>query len=214
APFGRASNAPEPVLTGPDPVRAAHLAAVPAAADRPKTEGTPVPSTASKSRRDVAVVPWPAGTTVREQLATLRVPRVLLVAEDQDPPDLLDELEDWVREGVHPDDLAARTRPLAARAAKQVPTVDAEGLVRFGSSWTVVPPNQIGVTRLLVEHFDQVVPRGLVAEAYVSSGGSAHPNSMRSVTVRLAHRLAELDLELVTIRARGFMLTWPAASAG
>ncbi len=173
-----------------------------------------MPTTSSLSRRDVAVVPWPAGTAVRDQLAALRVPRLLLIADDHEPPALLDDLEDWVREGIHPDDLAARTKPLAARAREDVPSIDADGLVRFGSAWTVVPPNQIEVTRLLIDRFGSVASRASLAEAYVTSGGSGHPNSMRSVTVRLARRLAPLGLELVTIRGRGLMLTWSGGRVG
>jgi hypothetical protein len=126
---------------------------------------------------------------------------------------MLDDLEDWVREGIHPDDLAARTRPLAARAGADAPTIEADGLLRFGGGWTVVPPSQVEVTRRLVERFDSVVPKADLVAAYVASGGSGHPNSIRSVTVRLAKRLDLVGLELVTIRGRGFMLTRPSGAS-
>jgi hypothetical protein len=168
-----------------------------------------VSSPSSLSRRDVAVVPWPAQTDVREHLAALRVPRVLLISGDHEPPALLDELEDWVREGIHPDDLVARTESLAARAIEDAPVADPDGLVRFAGRWTVVPPNQVGIVLLLVERFDRVVSKVDLADAYVAAGGSGHPNSIRSVTVRLSKRLASIGLELVTIRGRGLMLTRP-----
>lgn len=169
-----------------------------------------MPTSLPRTRPDVAVVPWPAHTDLREQLAALRVPRVLLISEDHEPPVPLDDLEDWVREGIHPDDLAARTRPLAARAAEGLPTIDRDGVVRNGTRWTVVPPHQVELVRLLVERFDQVVSKAELVAAYEAAGGSGHPNSVRSVTVRLARRLASIELQLVAIRGRGSMLTRPA----
>jgi DNA-binding response OmpR family regulator len=120
---------------------------------------------------------------------------------------MLDDLEDWVRESIHPDDLAARTRPLAERAVEDPPTIDADGLVRFDGRWAVVPASQVALLQLLIERFDRVVAKQDVVAAYEACGGSGHANSVRSVTVRLSKRLAAIGLDLVTIRGRGFMLT-------
>ncbi len=163
--------------------------------------------------RDVAVVAWPTGGTEREQLARQRVPRVLRVPFGTDPPTLMDDLEDRVQEGIDPDDLAVRARVLAERADIGRPRVDADGLLHHAGRWTAVPEGQIAVLSLVVERMDRVVAKEALKAAYVAAGGSGHPDSMRTLTSRLARRVREVGLELVTIRGRGVLLTTPPSMA-
>jgi hypothetical protein len=171
-------------------------------------------TTATTSRRDVAVVPWPIERALRQQLADLGVPRVLLIPEGVEPPAPLDELEDWVREGIHPSDLAARARSLSYRAVGDRPSVDDDGLLHHAGRWTSVPVSQIEVVRLIVDRLDRVVSKEAITETYVAAGGSGHPNSIRTLLTRLANRMASMGLDLVTIRGRGVLLTVPRTQGG
>jgi hypothetical protein len=62
---------------------------------------------------DVALVPWPDGEAVLDELARAGRPRVLLVAPTVPPPDVRDPIEDWVRVPVHDGDVEVRARRLA-----------------------------------------------------------------------------------------------------
>jgi hypothetical protein len=167
-----------------------------------------MPTLSSASRRDVTVVPWPPDLDLRLDLARRRVPRLLLVPAGAEPPELLDDLEDWVREGVDPTDLAARSAVLARRLEDhERPTLDRDGILRHRDGWTAIPVAQVAVVELLLERFGRVVTKQDLADAYRSAGGSAHPNSIRTLTTRLAARLTEVGLSLVSIRSRGVMLT-------
>lgn len=171
-------------------------------------------TSAATTRSDVAVVPWPAERSLRFELAVQRVPRLLLIPAEADPPELIDELEDWVRAGIRPADLAARSRSLARRAGHEagVPVLDGDGLLRVGERWTPIPDGQLRVVELLLGRMDRVVPRAELGAVYRDSGGSDHPDSIRTLTGRLAARFREVGLELVTIRTRGVMLTSTAAA--
>ena len=62
---------------------------------------------------DVALVPWPDGTSVLDDLARSGRPRILMVAATARPPDVRDPLEDWVRVPVDHGDVEVRARRLA-----------------------------------------------------------------------------------------------------
>lgn len=62
---------------------------------------------------DVALVPWPADTSVIDDLARSSRPRILMVATTVRPPDVRDPLEDWVRVPVDHRDVEVRARRLA-----------------------------------------------------------------------------------------------------
>lgn len=159
---------------------------------------------------DVVVVVWPDDDDLRLLLAAQKVPRLLVIPSDVDPPDPIDALEDWIRASSQPGDLGARTRSLSRRAAQMggpTPHLDSSGLLHFGGSWTAIPPGQVAVVELLLERINRVVARSELVDAYAAGGGSTHPDSIRTVVARIGKRVAELGLELVAIRARGVMLT-------
>lgn len=162
----------------------------------------------SAPRRDVAVVPWPIDSTLRLDLALRRVPRLLLIPAGSEPPELIDDLEDWVREGINPADLAARSSLLARRVEQhERPTLDGDGILRHGDRWTAVPAVQAPVIALLLDCYGRVVTKQGLADAYGAAGGSTHPNSIRTLTTRLATRVSAVGLTLANIRGRGVMLT-------
>jgi hypothetical protein len=60
------------------------------------------------------LVPWPAGSQRRAELATRGVPRLLVVADGITPPPM-GQGEDWIRASANERDAWARLRRLAAR---------------------------------------------------------------------------------------------------
>lgn len=171
---------------------------------------TPLPS------NEVTVVPWPTNDSLRFDLAAQHLPRLLMIPSDADPPELLDDLEDWVRESAQPSDLVARWRLLSTRwleSGGSVPILDEGGLLRYGKRWVVIPDVQLGVVGLLIGRLNKVVPKADFAAAYSACGGSDHPSSIRTLICRLGARAEDVGLELVTIRGRGVLLaTTPSAS--
>lgn len=157
----------------------------------------------------VTVLRWPEDESIRLGLAALGRPRILLVDEGVRPPEPVDQLEDWLRSPPDPADLLVRSQHLGQRAAGAIdhgPRVDGDGLLRFGSRWVSMSSAQVPVVELLLAHLDRVVPFEQVVDVYVGVGGSGHPASVRTVLARVGARVAEVGLELVTVRQRGVLL--------
>ena len=167
-------------------------------------------STPTADPADVPIVRWPDQEPVRRRLADLRLPRLLLVPLHAEPPDVIDQLEDWLREPADPVDLVARARTLRRRAARhsEAPAVlDDDGLLRLGDRWVAIPDAQLPLVRLLLARFDTLVRTEELTEAYVATGGSGHASSIKTVVARLASRFADVGLALTTVRGRGVVLS-------
>ena len=160
---------------------------------------------------DVPVVPWPSHEETGQLLASMRLPRLLLVAPGQLPPVPLDELEDWMREPADPVDLSARAHALQARADHSElspPFLDSDGLLWVGATWVAITHQQVPVVELLLKNLDRVVTMETIVAAYVAEGGSAHPPSVRTLITRLSVRIRVVGLELITVRRRGVVLAY------
>jgi hypothetical protein len=68
------------------------------------------------SAPDVTYVRWPDEAEVRADLRARLRPRLLLVAPDAAPPDVVDDLEDWVRVPADERDISVRANRLARLA--------------------------------------------------------------------------------------------------
>lgn len=159
----------------------------------------------------VSVLAWPADEDVRRHLSVAGQPRILLVDGSNEPPTVLDPLEDWVRLPVHRSEVEARARAVLARAqvAEAVaPQLDDDGILHVGERWVGIPPAQVPLMRLLLDNVDRVVRTDAVAAACVEGGASDLPASIRTMQSRLAARLRPLGLDLVTVRQRGVLLRW------
>lgn len=171
------------------------------------------PTIAQTSRRvdaDVSVLRWPEDEELRQQLAWFALPRILLVEVGTRPPDLLDELEDWMRTPADPVDLRARSEVVRRRAHASPgpsPVLDDDGLLWVGTSWVALTKPQAPVVHLLVDNLDRVVRFDAVVAAYQQAGGSGHPASVRTLLARLGARVRSVGLELVTVRRRGVLLS-------
>ena len=157
---------------------------------------------------DVALIRWPGDEERRAQLAARRDPRLLLVSEDFPPPDCSDELEDWVRLPVQPEDVKARVENLMARTQATTPglvRIDENGWVTYRSSRVELTPHQADLLEPLKERFGVVVSRAeLVTAGWPGEPPSA--NALEASIARLRQRLSPLGLRIRTVRSRGYLL--------
>ncbi len=156
---------------------------------------------------DVAHLHLPDDEARRRSLAQIGAPRLLLVGDDAPPPEIIDELEDWVRLPARHDDLVARSRVLAARAGRDGRLdVDADGVVRVGARQAVLPPIEARLAAELVARRDSVVARDALMRAGWPDGAGTR-NLLDVRILRLRRRLVEVGLEVRTVRHRGYLLT-------
>jgi hypothetical protein len=155
----------------------------------------------------VQVLRWPAQEIWRRSLAAAGTPRLLLLDADAPPPEDWDELEDWLRLPLDADELHARARAVRMRARSVArPVLDDEGLCWFEDRWVDLTPSQASLVALLLEHYGEVVPAVDVIAAIEGAGACAGPSALKNALVRLRTRLAAIDLEVRTVRGRGYLL--------
>jgi two-component system OmpR family response regulator len=157
---------------------------------------------------EVALVPWPEESDRLEALRAAGVPRLLLVAARAEPVANVDDLEDWVRLPADDRDVQVRVQTLRARAdgrAAGNPIVDADGLVRFRGRWVALSPVEAALAVMLVERLGSVVGREVLARRAWPDGMPTR-NALDVHVLRLRRRLHELDLEIRTVRSRGYIL--------
>jgi hypothetical protein len=159
---------------------------------------------------NVELVRWPGDP---QRLADLRdrgVPRLLLVADDDEPPVPTDCLEDWVTAGASETYLEARRRALQARARAHGarPDLDGDGLLHHRDAWVSLSPVEQSLARALLDRFGAVVPREALAGRAWPEGAPTR-NALDVHVLRLRRRLAPLGLEIRTVRSRGYLLQEP-----
>lgn len=166
-------------------------------------------SAALTSVDGVRLLRWPEEIDLRDELAGTGVPRILLIGSHAAPPEDWDELEDWVRLPLDPDELQHRARTLRRRArATDRPWFDADGLLRVGDRWVDLPAGPRAVVELLVTRFGQVVYGDELAKRYLDAGGSSRDSARKTMIVRVRHRLADVGLDLHNVRDSGYLLDW------
>src|SRR4029079_713539 len=149
---------------------------------------------------------WPG---YPQRLADLRdrgVPRLLLVADDTEPPMPTDCLEDWVPSSAPETYLDARRRGLQARARAHGarPDLDGDGLLRHRDTWVSLSPVEQSLARALLQRLGAVVPRDALAGRAWPEGAPTR-NALDVHVLRLRRRLAPLGLEIRTVRSRGYL---------
>lgn len=154
------------------------------------------------------MVRWPAEAERRAHLAERNRPRLLLLDDGIEPPEAPDCLEDWVRLPASEADVRARMQGLLARGRthlRNVPEVDAHGVVRYRDGWVALPPVEARLAEALVLRFCAVVGRDTLRRS-VWPGTSPGRNVLDVHVLRLRRRLAPLSLAIRTVRSRGYML--------
>jgi hypothetical protein len=157
---------------------------------------------------DVAFLRWPDDARRRDALVEERQPRLLLLDPGIRAPEPSDCFEDWVVLPVEEQELASRTRALAARVACHQavePAVDASGVLRYGDRLLVMPPVEARLASALASRFGIVVRRDVLAAAGWPDGPPGR-NALDVHLVRLRRRLAGVGLTLRTVRSRGYLL--------
>jgi two-component system, OmpR family, response regulator len=157
---------------------------------------------------DVTLVRWPKEAESRERLAAEGRPRLLLVEDGAMPPLIEDPLEDWVRIPASETDVRARLDTLTLRSRRReplVPTIDDDGVIRFGGGWVSLPPVEARITRLLLDRYGAVVSRDALARAGWPDGAPGR-NALDVHVLRLRRRLSTVGLAIRTVRSRGYLL--------
>jgi hypothetical protein len=159
---------------------------------------------------DVALLRWPVEASLREGLAALGRPRLLLVEPGAIPPDTLDGAEDWLRSPPDPAELLWRAQHLRQRTGPvdlgELVLEEDQGILRRGDRWVAVSEAQLPILKLLLDHLDRVVPFDDVVAAYGAEGGSSVPASVRTVVSRLEARIRPLGVDVLSVRRRGIVL--------
>jgi len=173
---------------------------------RPRSNGrAPAPG----NRTAPMVIRWPADHDRRAELADLGVPRLLLVDRDAAPPVCIDALEDWIRLPADERDIDARMNGLRVRASFLAPSarpeLDGQGRLLRGNRWVALSPTEEELCGLLLGEFGQVVSdKHLMARAW--PGGTGTPTGLRLQMTRLRRRIAGLQLEVRSVRGKGYVL--------
>ena len=157
---------------------------------------------------DVVLLRWPIERARREELAAGQRARLLLVEADTSPPVIDSPLEDWIRLPANEVDLQARIDTLirrVTRAACKQPTLDPDGVLRFGGDWVSLPPIEARLVSALIGRYGAVVTREQLASAAWPQGAPGR-NALDVHVLRLRRRLTPLGLVIKTVRARGYLL--------
>jgi DNA-binding winged helix-turn-helix (wHTH) protein len=164
-------------------------------------------ATVEATADDVPIVRWPREAARREGLARACRARLLIVAGHHDPPVAVDELEDWVREGVDPVEVFSRRDLLRRRQARRAPAVlDGDGLLHRGIRWVAVSPMEQRLLVPLLARAGKVVSRSeLLGAAYPDRDADPH-RSVDRVIRRLRLRVAPLGIRVHAVRGTGFLL--------
>lgn len=165
---------------------------------------------------DVELLRWPAQEDRRRLLASLGEPRLLLLAPDAPPPELLDDLELWIPEGSDPSVIVTGVTALQRKVVDDdtEPVLDDDGLVWFRGRWVAVSDSQIPVVDLLVHNYKRLVHNDDLSRTYQRGGGSNSPASLRTLVRRVSQRLAMVGLKLHVVRQRGVILADAEAEDG
>ena len=155
---------------------------------------------------EVALIPWPSADARRSALRDAGQPRLLLIADDSDPPVNDDVLEDWVRTPADPREVQARVATLRMRATRTLqPFLDDNGRLHVGPQWVALSPIECRLITALIERFGSVVSRAMLTRSGWPNGEPSR-NQLDVHVLRLRRRVEPLGLSLRTLRARGYAL--------
>jgi len=159
---------------------------------------------------DVLALPWPADAGEVDRLVADGRPRVFLVDEAADPPEINNDLIDWVRLPADRRDIDARMRALARRAAGERHrfALDPFGRLRCGERWVMIHSAiERGLLGTMLGRLGDVVCFDELFEGGWPDGSdSATPNALRVQMTRMNRRIAPLGLAVHGVRAIGYVL--------
>jgi DNA-binding response OmpR family regulator len=178
---------------------------------------------------DVTMIRWPDEQARRSRISLSGEPRLLLVPDGEEPPAVVDCLEDWIRVPATENEVRARVDALAVRSLAHLPKlngngnghadgngnghgapsappiIDDFGVLRVNGSWVALPPLEARLTEALLERLGAVTSRELLVRAGWPAGAPGR-NALDVHVLRLRRRLTPVGLVIRTVRSRGYLL--------
>ncbi len=156
---------------------------------------------------DVQFVAWPHEGERRARLARAGIPRLLIVDPDGVPPDDWDDLEDWLRAPVDPEEAAHRQHALRQRLRERGHgLVIDDGLLRLDDAWLALTPTQLALARVLVSNTGRVVRRADLELVFADAGGTPSATAFASCIKRLRTKLREIGVVLHALSDGRYLL--------
>ncbi len=156
----------------------------------------------------VELVSWPAGGDRRDALARAAVPRLLLVAADAAPPDVVGVDEDWIRLPAAESDVRARATQLLrfdARLRSDAPYIDDNRVLHRAGRTVTLTIAEAAIMSLLIQNSGTVVTHREL-ESDVWDGVAPSHDAIDAAIYRLRRRIGGLSLCIRSVRGRGFVL--------
>ena len=153
---------------------------------------------------------WPEEEARRTRITQAGGARLLLVPDGQEPPQVGDCLEDWIRVPADEDDVRARVDALAVRSQAHMngstsPMLDDFGVLRVNGAWVALPPLEARLAEALLERIGAVTSRDLLIRAGWPDGAPGR-NALDVHVLRLRRRLSPVGLAIRTVRSRGYLM--------
>ena len=154
------------------------------------------------SADSVALVHWPRDNVRRAQLATARVPCLLLVEPDTPPP-VVEVWEDWIRLPADERDVSIRLHGLALRVCR--PEIVDGSILRNSYGSVVLSAAESAIAQALLESDGRLVSREEL-EQTVWPDGMPTARALDDLVYRLRRKVKPLQLNVFSARSRGFVL--------
>jgi len=163
----------------------------------------------------VELVQWPRDEALRTNLARAGVARLLLVADDADPPEIIGVNEDWIRVPADERDVLMRAQRLSrwvAHLASERLVLDPNRIAHRAGASVVLSELEAALLELLMHQ------RGLVSrdelETSLWPGGVPSTRSLDNLVFRLRGHLEHLGVAVRSARGRGFLIEVDDVAAG
>jgi DNA-binding winged helix-turn-helix (wHTH) protein len=159
----------------------------------------------------VQILRIPAETSRLELCRAVRIPRLLYLEGSVAAPRCTDPLEDWVRPPIQNADLSVRIARLRALAViHMTPSIDEDGVVRFGANSIPVTPLEAVLMSRFIESYRSIVRREMLERIVWLDKSPDRPavrrNALDAHVLRLRRRLAKISLGLRTVWGTGYAL--------
>jgi len=155
----------------------------------------------------VELVQWPRDEALRTNLARAGVARLLLVAADADPPDVVGVNEDWIRVPADERDLIHRAQRLSrwvAHLASEQLVLDPNRIVHRGGAAAVLSELEATLLEELLS-VPGVISREQLERA-VWPDGVPSARSLDNLVFRLRGHLERLGVAVRSARSKGFVV--------